>query len=435
MSIASEISRISQNVADSLDAVAAKGVTVPSGSTSDDLPDLIAQITGGGSGGVYQDQDGYIVLDPNGGGGGGGNPTAPEKQINFIDYDGMIRYSYTAAEFAELEALPANPNHTGRVAQGWNWTLAQINAQLAACPGAPVWVGQQYTTSDGKTHVHIQFPANTPASSKTFSIRFVQTASRGVEIDWGDGSDAVSRTETGYAIRFNHTYSDTDDLEYDIVLTVVSGTFSVDYALCVTDDVSKYRARITDISFGNNVTSLGQYGLYGISGHCNITAPSGTAFSGEEICANAYGLFVLTISDGTLLIGNDAFYGCYGLSNVSLPGGISSIGTSAFCECYGLRGITIPSGVISIGSNAFSNCKGLTSISIPASVTSIGDSAFSGCTSISAYHFYGTTPPTLGSSAFSSIPSDCVIYVPSASVNAYKSATNWSAYSSYIQGE
>lgn len=50
MSIASEISRISQNVSDSLTAVAAKGVTVPSGSTSDDLPELIAAIqTGSGS--------------------------------------------------------------------------------------------------------------------------------------------------------------------------------------------------------------------------------------------------------------------------------------------------------------------------------------------------------------------------------------------------
>lgn len=50
MSISSQISRISQNVSDSLDAVAAKGVTVPSGSTSDDLPELIAAIpTGSGS--------------------------------------------------------------------------------------------------------------------------------------------------------------------------------------------------------------------------------------------------------------------------------------------------------------------------------------------------------------------------------------------------
>lgn len=44
MSIASEISRISGNITDSLTAVASKGITVPSGSNSDDLPDLIAQI-------------------------------------------------------------------------------------------------------------------------------------------------------------------------------------------------------------------------------------------------------------------------------------------------------------------------------------------------------------------------------------------------------
>lgn len=45
MSIQSEITRISGNVSDSLDAVSAKGVTVPSGSNSDDLAELIAQIT------------------------------------------------------------------------------------------------------------------------------------------------------------------------------------------------------------------------------------------------------------------------------------------------------------------------------------------------------------------------------------------------------
>lgn len=44
MSISSEISRISGNISDSLSAVASKGITVPSGSNSDDLPDLIAQI-------------------------------------------------------------------------------------------------------------------------------------------------------------------------------------------------------------------------------------------------------------------------------------------------------------------------------------------------------------------------------------------------------
>ena len=41
MSIQSEITRISGNVSDALTAIGAKGVTVPSGATSDDLADLI----------------------------------------------------------------------------------------------------------------------------------------------------------------------------------------------------------------------------------------------------------------------------------------------------------------------------------------------------------------------------------------------------------
>ena len=65
MSIQSEITRISTNVSDALDAIEDKGVTIPSGANSDDLADLIAQITGGGGvGGITQDQDGYLVLSP-----------------------------------------------------------------------------------------------------------------------------------------------------------------------------------------------------------------------------------------------------------------------------------------------------------------------------------------------------------------------------------
>ncbi len=46
--------------------------------------------------------------------------------------------------------------------------------------------------------------------------------------------------------------------------------------------------------------------------------------------------------------------------------------------------------------------------------------------------FNRTTPPTLGTSAFYNINSICKIYVPDASVTAYKSATNWNTYADYI---
>lgn len=66
MSISSEITRIQNKRDQSFTEVANKGVTVPAGSTIDDLPGLIAQIEQGsdsGSGGIiYQDLDGYLNL-------------------------------------------------------------------------------------------------------------------------------------------------------------------------------------------------------------------------------------------------------------------------------------------------------------------------------------------------------------------------------------
>lgn len=61
MSISSEILRISGNISDALDEISNKGVTIPSGSNSDDLASLIRQISGG-DGYVWQDQDGYVHL-------------------------------------------------------------------------------------------------------------------------------------------------------------------------------------------------------------------------------------------------------------------------------------------------------------------------------------------------------------------------------------
>lgn len=70
MSIQSEITRISGNVSDALDAIAAKGVTVPSGSNSDDLATLIAQISSGSGGSVTvvetQDSHGGTIVSISG---------------------------------------------------------------------------------------------------------------------------------------------------------------------------------------------------------------------------------------------------------------------------------------------------------------------------------------------------------------------------------
>ena len=83
---------------------------------------------------------------------------------------------------------------------------------------------------------------------------------------------------------------------------------------------------------------------------------------------------------------------------------------------------------------AFRDCTSLTSIEIPDSVTSIGKYAFYNCSSLESVTVLATTPPTLGTNAFTNTHSNLKIYVPSESANAsYQTASGWSSYASKIE--
>ena len=139
------------------------------------------------------------------------------------------------------------------------------------------------------------------------------------------------------------------------------------------------------------------------------------------------------IGDCVTSIGDDAFWDCSSLTNVTIPSGVTSISEFAFYGCSKLTSITIPSGVTSIDRQAFSYCSSLTSVTIPSGVTNIGLSAFYKCSGLTSITINATTPPTLGGSGVFDNTNNCPIYVPSASVDAYKTATNWRNYASRIQ--
>lgn len=88
-----------------------------------------------------------------------------------------------------------------------------------------------------------------------------------------------------------------------------------------------------------------------------------------------------------------------------------------------------------IQEKAFYPCDDLKSIILPNSVTTIGSSAFSNCSKLKEIHCTPINPPTLGgNTVFSSIASNAVFYVPSASVNNYKTADVWKTFADQIVG-
>ena len=185
---------------------------------------------------------------------------------------------------------------------------------------------------------------------------------------------------------------------------------------------------------------------------------SSTLSSGETYTNNAYtsmeiGSCVETI--GEVALRNQAFI----TGNLVLPSSIKTIEKDAFTNCSRLTGITLNEGLETLGEGVFKSCTALTSINIPNSVKTIGEQAFyldrpttvtigSGITSIGLGAFettteyaqnreyvkiLATTPPTLDDASIGSFTfnGSYPIYVPAASVNAYKSA--WSGYASRIQ--
>ncbi len=217
------------------------------------------------------------------------------------------------------------------------------------------------------------------------------------------------------------------------------------------------------ISFDGDVTLIGTAAFMGNSNIVSITLPESVASINSNAfaeCPNLeafYGKFASTdnrclIIDNTLrmfapagltnyttpagitAIRNSAFFGCTKLTSVTISNGVKSIDGAAFAQCKGLRTVTIPNSVETIGSSAFAQCSLLTSITLPESVSSIGSFAFMDCTAITKLYCKAVNPPKLGSYMLYNNHNNPIIYVPTESVTAYKSANSWKEFSSYIRG-
>lgn len=132
-------------------------------------------------------------------------------------------------------------------------------------------------------------------------------------------------------------------------------------------------------------------------------------------------------------IGAWAFQGCVNLTSIEIPNSVTNIGVQVFMSCSNLTNVVLPEGITEITIHEFRSCRSLKSINIPSSVTSIDGWAFYGCRSLITMRVEATTPPTLqNTNAISSATTQ--IQVPAASVNAYKTATNWSNFAGIIVG-
>lgn len=307
--------------------------------------------------------------------------------VTFYDFDGKV-LKRQRVNTGEGATAPAIPTHQFLTFAEWNNPFTNVQSDID--------IGAIYNTTDGKTYLFITL---TPVTGFAPTLYFSKSSTSLMTIDWGDGTTSTSTTSGNQSI--NHVYA----VAGDYIVTLSDTGYSLGYLGAVGTVFLNYKDILTKVYFANNIilgrTSFQAYLSLKYVSLNNFTATEAVIFYQSNI---RHININSTVVSTTLIGANQK------LNNVILKN------TQKSLLAY-----------------QFAACKALTKLILHASITTVAVATFENCTGITTYIFLSTTPPTLANiNAFTGINPICKIYVPDASVAAYKAATNWNNYSSYI---
>ena len=225
---------------------------------------------------------------------------------------------------------------------------------------------------------------------------------------------------------------------------------------------------LTSVIIPNSVVIIDYGAFMSISNLISVIIPNSVTTIGQDAFFRCFGLTSITIPSDVISIGVGAFRGCFALLSIevdtnnpnytsidgvlfnkdqtvliqypagkqgayTIPNSVISIGAYAFWGCRNLTSVIIPNGVTSIGFSTFYNCSNLTSITIGSSIASIERNAFQNCSNLTSVIILSATPPTTQIDLFIGVNIQTAnLYVLSASVSLYSTATIWKDFGNII---
>ena len=220
-------------------------------------------------------------------------------------------------------------------------------------------------------------------------------------IDWGDGSGEVALD----TLTPTHTYSKAG--KYVVKVKGVTGIAAQGYV-----PYTAYSDVLKAVEFNSDVTAIDT-----------------TAFNRTMKLEN------VAFSNTITTIGSIPFGYCASLNGKIVLPPLDTIPSNCFTTCLQLKEIEVAEGTTTIMNNAFYYNVTLGKAKLPSTLTSIGNVAFAYCLGMQEIHIVATTPPTLGTNVFFSLPTSFIIYVPVGYGETYKSAAGWSSYADHIVEE
>lgn len=258
--------------------------------------------------------------------------------------------------------------------------------------------GVNVTTLGNMGEGNVTYYAIFVESLRTYTIRFL------------NGTKVLQTKQVAYGTIPTYTGAEiVPEQDYAFagwVPEIAAVTGDADYVAQFVFDGSVTRALLkrTIKEFSSEtVTSVGTYAFYNCKALTSVNLPNAE------------------------IIYSNAFYSCGKLTSVNIPSA-KKIASNAFGYCSKLTSVDFPNAT-NISDGAFFMCGALTSVNIP-SATRIDMNAFRDCEKLESVRLPATPPNLATTSAFTNIGTTCVFYIPTGSLSAYQSATNWSVLTS-----
>ena len=157
-------------------------------------------------------------------------------------------------------------------------------------------------------------------------------------------------------------------------------------------------------SLPSGVTSIAVNAFHNCTSLALTSLPSGVTSIGEYAFSDCTKLALTSLPSGVTRINSYAFNNCTSLALTSLPSGVTAIDSGAFNNCTSLALTSLPNSVTTINSSAFRNCTGLTEIVCEGVLPSgIGSYAFNGSSTYEMMLESASFPNLATTSSFGSV--------------------------------
>lgn len=222
--------------------------------------------------------------------------------------------------------------------------------------------------------------------------------------------------------------------------------------------------QLKEVTIPRNIKYIGSFVFYQ-SGVKTVHFEDGSCLEtiGHDAFAQSDSLESLDMPNSVKVIEYQAFRDCPSLRSVHVSEGLTSLGTAVFAYCPLLAEGVLPGGVTTVW-NAYANCPALKKVKIGgkdsapgvtlikncgivgceqveylelgANVDSLEDDAIAEVYNLKVLISWATTPPRCNETWGSFFPSpnnmNAVLYVPRASLEAYRTAIEWKKFNTIV---